>query len=80
MDAAMPRMDGFGACSRRMSAWGSPACFQRRRARDSRLARRPPPSPSCSAVWTRRRALEPGEICFTGNFQAVQGRKPFKAR
>jgi hypothetical protein len=26
------------------------------------------------------RALEPGEICFTGNFQAVHGRKPFKAR
>jgi Fe(II)/alpha-ketoglutarate-dependent arginine beta-hydroxylase len=26
------------------------------------------------------RALEPGDICFIDNFQAVHGRKPFKAR
>lgn len=26
------------------------------------------------------RALEPGDVCFIDNFQAVHGRKPFKAR
>jgi Fe(II)/alpha-ketoglutarate-dependent arginine beta-hydroxylase len=50
----------------------------------------PPEDPQAAATFVelqRRvdealedRALEPGDICFIDNFQAVHGRKPFKAR
>lgn len=50
----------------------------------------PPEDPVARATFERLqrkvddaledRALEPGDICFIDNFQAVHGRKPFKAR